>query len=82
MKYTKQEILKAAKIGEVSMIDARHIVSLLDEAKSEIKNNPKCETCFHYFTNPFDNEFCKLDYDLENGKTCRMKKYERIENIE
>ena len=32
--YTKEEILKAAEIGEVSMIDARHIVSLLDEAKT------------------------------------------------
>lgn len=36
MLYTKEEILKAAEIGEVSMIDAKHIVSLLDRAKSEI----------------------------------------------
>jgi hypothetical protein len=31
-KYTKEQILIAAEIGEVSMIDAKHIVSLLDEA--------------------------------------------------
>lgn len=31
MKYTKEQFLKAAEIGEVSMIDAKHIVSLLDE---------------------------------------------------
>lgn len=31
-KYTKKQILIAAEIGEVSMIDARHIVSLLDKA--------------------------------------------------
>lgn len=31
-KYTKEQILIASEIGEVSMIDARHIVSLLDEA--------------------------------------------------
>ena len=31
--YTKQEFLNAAQLGEVSMIDARHIVSLLDEAR-------------------------------------------------
>jgi len=31
--YTKQEFLDAAKLGEVSMIDARHIVSLLDEVR-------------------------------------------------
>ena len=32
-RYTKQEFLNAAKLGEVSMIDAKHIVSLLDEVK-------------------------------------------------
>lgn len=30
-KYTKEEFLKAAELGEVSMIEAKHIVSLLDE---------------------------------------------------
>ena len=29
--YTKKQFLKAAEAGEVSMIDAEHIVSLLDE---------------------------------------------------
>ena len=32
-KYTKEEFLKAAELGEVSMIDAKHIVSRLDEVK-------------------------------------------------
>jgi len=32
-RYTKQEFLNAAEAGEVSMIDAKHIVSLLDEVK-------------------------------------------------
>jgi hypothetical protein len=36
-KYTKKEFLDAAEAGEVSMIDAKHIVSLLDELKQ--KNN-------------------------------------------
>jgi len=40
-KYTKEVILKAAEIGEVSMIDARHIVSLLDEAEAILKNDPE-----------------------------------------
>jgi len=35
--YTKQEFLDAAKLGEVSMIDAKHIVSLLDEVKNSNK---------------------------------------------
>ena len=38
-KYTKQEFLKAAEIGEVSMIDAKHIVSLLDEARSILRKH-------------------------------------------
>ena len=38
-KYTAQEFLKAAEIGEVSMIDARHIVSLLDEARSILRKD-------------------------------------------
>jgi hypothetical protein len=36
MKYTKQQILQAAELGEVSMIDARHIVSWLDEVYTPI----------------------------------------------
>jgi hypothetical protein len=35
--YTKQEFLDAAEAGEVSMIDAKHIVSLLDEVKNSNK---------------------------------------------
>jgi hypothetical protein len=37
--YTKQEFLDAAEFGEVSMIDAKHVVSLLDEAREFNKKN-------------------------------------------
>lgn len=40
-RYTKQEFLNAAKLGEVSMIDAKHLVSLLDEARE--KNNKESD---------------------------------------
>ena len=40
-KYTKEEFLKAAELGEVSMIDAKHIVSLLDEVKMTRKEYQK-----------------------------------------
>ena len=33
--YTKQEFLDAAEAGEVSMIDAKHIVSYLDEIREK-----------------------------------------------
>lgn len=36
--YTKQEFLDAAKLGEVNMHDAKHIVSLLDEVRELNKN--------------------------------------------
>ena len=44
-KYTKEEFLKAAEIGEVSMIDAKHTVSLLDEAKHILKVGFDCHKC-------------------------------------
>jgi hypothetical protein len=31
--YSKEDVLKAAEIGEVNLVDAAHIISLLDEAK-------------------------------------------------
>lgn len=37
MGYTKEEILFAGELGEVSMIDVRHVVSLLDEAREKLK---------------------------------------------
>ena len=40
-KYTKEEFLKAAELGEVSMIDAKYIVSLLDEVKMTRKEYQK-----------------------------------------
>ena len=36
-RYSVEEILKAGEIGEVSMIDVRHVVSLLDEARHILK---------------------------------------------
>ena len=45
MLYSEDEILKAAEIGEVSMIDAKHIVSLLFEARIQLSghNNEICQ---------------------------------------
>jgi len=35
MKYSKEEIRLAGKIGEVSSIDVEHLISLLDEARAK-----------------------------------------------
>lgn len=74
--YTAEEILKAAEIGEVSSIDAKHIVSLLPEARRELQRSYSCETCKHFFENPFDQGICRMDYVLEIGD-CAGKDYER-----
>ena len=82
-KYTKEEFLKAAEIGEVSMIDAKHTVRLLDEARYILKVGYDCHKCKHSFSNPFDQYYCqKIDengeeYDLEAGKDCKGIYYER-----
>jgi hypothetical protein len=82
-KYTKEEILKAAEIGEVSMIDAKHIVSLLDEAKKIIKVGFDCHKCKHSFSNPFDQYYCQKvgldgkEYNLEKDEDCGGVYYER-----
>jgi hypothetical protein len=43
----KDVILKAAEIGEVSMIDARHIVSLLDEACEILQSEGLMVKCMY-----------------------------------
>lgn len=39
--WTKEEFLKAAELGEVSLIDATHTVSLLEDARITLGQNPK-----------------------------------------
>jgi hypothetical protein len=68
-KYTKEEILKAAEIGEVSMIDARHIVSLLDEAKHILKVGFDCHKCKHSFSNPLTSIIAKKLIKKERNMT-------------
>ena len=69
--YNKQEILKAAEIGEVSMIDARYIVSMLDEAREMIRNKTDLsmrkkilKACQKYdHTIEFDTDIKKMSLD-------------------
>jgi hypothetical protein len=72
-KYTKEEILKAAEIGEVSMIDAEHIVSLLDEARHIIKVGFDCHNCKHSLSNCFDQYYCQKTDDNGNEFDCSEK---------
>jgi len=47
-KYTISEIIKTAEIDKISMIDATHIVNLLDETKNILKHGFNCRTCKHF----------------------------------
>lgn len=83
-KYTTEEILKAAEIGEVSMIDAKHIVSLLDEARYILEVGFNCHKCKHSYMNPFDEYYClkkdyseDKEYDIENNINCGGIHYEK-----
>lgn len=76
-KYTIKEYLKAAEIGEVSLIDARHVTTLLEEARLCLSNGFECRNCKHSFSNPFDELFCHFFYDLDKGIDCEGWLYER-----
>lgn len=76
-KYTVEEYLKAAEIGEVSMIDAKHVCSLLDEARSIINNEYDCHNCKHSFSNPFDQYYCNKGFDLESDVDCNGTKFKK-----
>jgi hypothetical protein len=82
-KYTKKEFYKAAEMAEVSMIDVKNIVSLLDKAKHILNVRFDCCKCKHSFSNPFDQYYCTKkgengeEYDLENNEDCGGVYYER-----
>lgn len=76
MKYTKKEILTAGKLGEISIIDVKHLISLLDEAREKLQRN--CKNCNHSNLTPTDFYYCDFDYDIESGKTCKLKFWEKI----
>lgn len=61
--YSKKQILKAAELGEVSMIDAKHIVSLLDEVvekeAEEKEQKSKLPPCDHYWIKLTGKYWCR-----------------------
>ena len=77
MKYKIKEILKAAELGEVSMVDANHIVSLLDEARRVLKTSVNCDNCKNIFMNPFDQYYCDKDIDIGLGEDCGGKYFDK-----
>ena len=73
-KYTKEEFLKAAELGEVSMIEAKHIVSLLDEVtrKEYQKQYQK-----YYAASGKKSEAAKRYYQKHKYEICEKLKNKR-----
>ena len=81
-KYTKEEFLKAAELGEVSMIDAKHIVSLLDEVKMTRKEYQK-QYQKYYAASGKKKEAQKRYYEKNKYDICdrlREKRAKLFEN--
>jgi len=75
-KYTKEEFLKAAELGEVSMIDAKHIVSLLDEVKMTRKEYQK-QYQKYYAASGKKSEAAKRYYQKHKYEICEKLKNKR-----
>ena len=77
-KYTKEEFLKAAELGEVSMIEAKHIVSLLDEVtrKEYQKQYQK-----YYAASGKKSEAAKRYYQKHKYEICDRLREKRAKKV-
>jgi hypothetical protein len=69
--YTKEQFLKAAELGEVSMIDAKHIVSLLDEVVNNENGGNTCRDC---------KTFRGTTIEFQNDGICSFSEYHYAKN--
>ena len=76
-KYTKEEFLKAAELGEVSMIDAKYIVSLLDEAKGVTRKEYQKQYQKEYAASGKKSEAAKRYYQKHKFEICEKLKNKR-----
>lgn len=79
-KYTKEEFLKAAELGEVSMIDAKHIVSLLDEVKMTRKEYQK-QYQKYYAASGKKSEAAKRYYQKHKYEICDRLREKRAKKV-
>ena len=76
-KYTKEEFLQAAELGEVSMIDAKHIVSLLDEVKITDRKAYQKQYQKEYAASGKKKEAQKRYYEKNKYEICERLKNKR-----
>ena len=76
-KYTKEEFLKASELGEVSMIDAKHIVSLLDDVKITDRKEYQKKYQKEYALSGKKSEAAKRYYQKHKHEICEKLKNKR-----
>ena len=77
-KYTKEEFLKAAELGDVSIIDAKHIVSLLDEVKITDRKSYQKQYQKEYAASGKKKEAQKRYYEKNKYEICRKLRAKRF----
>ena len=75
--FKKEEFKKAAELGEVSMIDAKHIVSLLDEAKITTRSEYQKQYQKYYAASGKKSEAAKRYYQKHKYEICEKLKNKR-----
>ena len=82
IKYKKEDFLKAAELGEVSMIDAKHIVSLLDDVKITTRKEYQKQYQKAYIASGKKKEAQDRYYQKNKYEICRKLRAKRfIEKI-
>ena len=80
-KYTKEEFLQAAELGEVSMIDAKHIVSLLDEVKIIDRKEYQKQYQKSYAASGKKKEAQKRYYEKNKYEICDRLREKRAKTL-
>lgn len=53
-------------------------LKIIKQYKKEQEDKWSCEKCKKHFINPFDEPFCRDDFDLRKNKDCKGKNYIKI----
>lgn len=53
-------------------------LKIIKQYKKEQEDKWSCEKCKKHFINPFDEPFCRDDFDLRKNKDCKGKNYVKI----
>lgn len=83
--YIKDGIIDELMVqidGEKSwvVIGFNSLQTALLKANKKISSKWNCDKCAHSFSNPFDQQYCMKDFDLENNFDCGGELFKRDKN--